>query len=119
MDYSELSDFEINVLVAESLGWWVVKKFEENIGFTEGFHKSYPNTIWADTNKGNCTEQFSFTSDWADAGQLMEDNEIGLDNNPKRDGSMAFDYENVDNFSINKNPKRAIAECFLMMKADK
>jgi len=66
----------------------------------------------------NLDKYEDYCGDWRCAGQLMEDNDIGLDNNPSRTGSMAFDYKNVDNFSINKNPKRAIAICFLMMKAE-
>ena len=105
MNYSELSDFDINVLVAEALGWWVVKKFEENIGFTEGFHNTYPSTIWADTNKGYCTEQFNFTDDWADAGQLMEDNRIDLVEFNDELWGASIEFNKVDYYSQNKKPK--------------
>tara|TARA_R110000787_G_scaffold278892_1_gene388837 strand:+ start:46 stop:429 length:384 start_codon:yes stop_codon:yes gene_type:complete len=42
----EWTEFDINKRCAELLGLIVQTEFEKRIGFTEEFHKAYPNTVW-------------------------------------------------------------------------
>ena len=42
MDYESLSDFEINKLVAEALGYVVLPRS----GYTPGFVDNHPNSVW-------------------------------------------------------------------------
>jgi hypothetical protein len=42
----EYTEFDINLRCAELLGLIVQTEYQKLIGFTEEFHKIYPNTIW-------------------------------------------------------------------------
>lgn len=64
-DYENMSDFEINVLVAKASGLLVKESFDTGLlGFTERYHRKYPNTIWAAKHKNgeqiDAWEQINF-----------------------------------------------------------
>jgi hypothetical protein len=42
----QYTESDINVWCAKLLGLIVQDEFEKRIGFTEEFHKLYPNTVW-------------------------------------------------------------------------
>ena len=111
-DYSEKSDFEINKLVALAIGIY----YAEEDGFVYVEPESFP-------------DKFNPVNNPADSWKLMADNEIclmwnELDNNWH--ASEVFEAETQPNGSddiefgesaSHENPGRAVAICFLMIKA--
>lgn len=120
MGYLDVSDFEINCLVAEKLGWKVQRKFlDGNIGFTEKFHERYPCTVWILKDGLEGWEQVCFTATGEEAFPIIFDNRIGL--TPNEDGSYkAFtspdDYD-CPSENNSDNPLRAAMIEFLKMDA--
>lgn len=110
MEYQELSNFEINCLVAERLGWKVQRDFlTGNIGFTEKYHRDYPDTVWTLKDGLDGWEQICFTSAGEESFPIIFSNKIGL--RPNADGSYkafrvldGYHYASENN---SENPLRA------------
>lgn len=114
--YSELSDFEINKLVAEELGY----KYECDDAYGYVLVHSI----------SSCYDKFStvivrknYCSDYSDAFQLMFDNEIALNpviesDNWRATGDFHFEKHGSERnaSAVHEHPCRAIAECYLLMR---
>tara|TARA_R110001599_G_scaffold60377_1_gene167876 strand:+ start:875 stop:1216 length:342 start_codon:yes stop_codon:yes gene_type:complete len=110
MDYSELSDFEINSKVIHKIvNNGGMPSLEEIMQLPNSDEQTF--VQWGN---GCNWLQFDACNKWSDAGQLMEDNNIDLIFIENSDGEWSASKKHYE--SDNKNPKRAIAECFLMMK---
>ncbi len=109
--YSDMTDFQINIEVATCLGYDVANEITAgHLGFTQGFHENYPNTIWAQRDLSQPWEQFNFTCCPEDAWPVITENKIGL--HPHDDGTYkAFTMvEGSDNYATetdSDNPLRA------------
>lgn len=123
-DYSVLSDFEINKLVAEKEGWLVKREVEDSlIGFNYVYHENYPNTVWCapkdeSGKQGDSWRQINCCHSWADMGPIIERERIDLcfseivNSAHTGDVGLEGEYE----FScFHKNPLRAAAIVYLMM----
>lgn len=78
MDYSKLSDFEINgrVAIAEGLQ---VQEIDDSkaTGMTSKYHELRPNTVWVSDGE-NPWEQYAPTLCWEDAGPIIAAKKICL-----------------------------------------
>ena len=102
MNYSEMSDFEINREVAERVGGFLAKDiFEEE----QTIFKWHP---------GNKYSKFDPCNSWAEAGPIIEKENISLTCHQNRDEWAAIFNRHC--MSANQNPLRAAMECFLMIK---
>jgi hypothetical protein len=113
IDYSEMSDFEINNLTGVALG------HDIHVSPYDTGHKS----IIKDDTGGRYFDPVSSDSDcmpiaWENGISVMSSDFVGVCGwqaeywAPKKHG-----FSRAALVSINKNPRRAICECFLMMKA--
>lgn len=113
MDYSKLDKFEINKLIQEYIK---PDSFDIKSGYC---HTREGKLIWFNDAGSAIEKTVDFCDSWADAGQLMEDNDIELKkNNTKLSSghySAIFNTGYCVHHAVDKNPKRAIAICFLMM----
>ena len=112
MDYSKLSDFEINKLVAERLGYTDVSK--ESV-----------NCVGVRVNKSST---FAYCNNPADAWPIILENKISVIYNKYDElytacsnychswGCEFGDMVEFDNDTGNENPLRAAMIVFLMMK---
>lgn len=114
MNYSEMTDFEINCEVARKLG------FIEITGYQYGSRKK---VCFADGDEPkDVSEGFSYQScdfnpcnSWADAGPIIQVNQINL--NSITQGWIASDNGAHDcNYSVHEHPLRAAMIVFLMMQ---
>jgi hypothetical protein len=113
MNYDDMSDFDINILVALRLGYSTQSTFDTGkIGFTREFHADYPNTVWASKDDHSPKEQFNFTADPADAWPIILEKKMIVSGG----GWAAVDE--VCQFH-DKNPLRAAMIVYLMMSEDK
>ena len=121
MDYSKLSDFEIERKITELT----------DIDFIncESWEWDEDQQVFWPVCRGSVPVP-PYCADWRITGQLLEDNKISLRSFRSGYDASFFDAQKKlerqvspvsgDSCSMfiasNKNPKRAIAECFLMMK---
>lgn len=107
MNYSDLSDFEINKLVAESLG-----RFE----FVSDHNIEGGSAVLCDSLR-TCDE-YDFCNNPSDAWPIIVENEIGL--NPQSMSSLWLadvNGESKHGYSkMDKNPLRAAMIVYLMRK---
>ncbi|WIJ49631.1 DUF2591 domain-containing protein [Enterobacter roggenkampii] len=118
MDYSQLSDFEINRMVGDVIfkGLWACK----------------PETSGNDTSKwyyGNADSTFEplnplpdYCNDWAAAGPIIVENKITIHAPMHYDEPqewLAFDVHDSDADFMDENPLRAAMIVFLLMKGKK
>lgn len=128
MNYSEMTDFEINCAVAITLGMshaFYFPKSEDD--FCEGIEPKDRGPIWQSgryevkgyrVSNGNC---FNPCSSWADAGPIIQEYGIGLMPFKKIDAA-AWDLSCglLSAKKINhENPLRAAMIVFLMMQEKK
>lgn len=106
MNYSEMSDFEINREVAGKVGGFLAKDiFEEE----QTIFKWHP---------GNKYSKFDPCNSWADAGPIIEANNISL--RKRFEGDWLAENEwGVSFRSRHKNARRAAMIVFLMMQEQK
>lgn len=105
VDYSKLSDFEINKAVALTVNPVLAEKECYDISGRAVFHDK----------RGTCG--FSFISDPADAWPIIVDNKISLTCHQSRgEWSAVF---NADKICMHVNPLRAAMIVFLMMREEK
>ena len=83
--FSEMSDFEINKLVAEAQGLRVDEINNDScIGMNSKYHEQYPDTVWAhpfSKHTGEQTDssgQLCYTHSWADMGPIIASHEISI-----------------------------------------
>jgi hypothetical protein len=114
MNYSEMTDFEINCAVATSLG----REFFYNSPGEPGKRRKsfviddvcrdvYESGAWS-------SDVFDPCKSWADAGPIIEKENISLTCHQSRDEWAAIFNRHC--MSANQNPLRAAMECFLMIK---
>ena len=100
-DYSGLSDFEIDRKITELIYIDLLscKSFEWD---------EEKQVYWSE---GRGISVLCYCANWFLAGKLMEENNISLQFRDKGEPmANSFDF-----YSVNESPKRAIAECYLMM----
>lgn len=106
MNYEEMSDFEINAAVAERLG----VDFE--------VHESciYARVKLGGDNVVSVSGIVDYCNNWADAGPVIEENNIWIQPDMIGDG-LWHCYDREDEFhSKHANPLRAAMIVFLMVK---
>lgn len=114
MNYSEMTDFEINCAVAASLG----REFFYNSPGEPGKRRKsfviddvcrdvYESGAWS-------SDVFDPCKSWADAGPIIGKENISLTCHQSRDEWAAIFNRHC--MSANQNPLRAAMECFLMKK---
>ena len=78
-----LQGFELSCAVSEKLGFLVQKEIQDNFGFTERFHRDYPDLCWiagknSEGEQDTDWSQFSAYG-WDDMGQIIQDNGIDIE----------------------------------------
>ncbi|WP_150099558.1 phage protein NinX family protein [Enterobacter sp. 638] len=114
MDYSKMSDFEINKRVAFAEGLQVQDIDDSKAtGMTSKYHELRPHTVWV-TDGENPWEQYAPTLCWEDAGSIIVSSRIGINfvNGIWRAQSMKTGWVEF----IHENPLRAAMTVFLMMQ---
>lgn len=131
MNYSEMSDFEINCAVARALGMahaFFFSKSEDD--FCEGIEPNQRGPIWQSkeylvngyrVSNGNC---FNPCNSWADAGPIIEKQRITIayDGEEKSDHPCAWvNVSSIDNlhaikYQHTEKTLRAAMIIFLMMQ---
>ncbi len=105
MNYSEMSDFEINREVACKVGGFLARDiFEEEQAIFK----------WHPSNKHS---KFDPCNSWADAGPIIENENISLTCHQSRDEWAAIFNRHA--MAAHRNPLRAAMECYLMMQEQK
>lgn len=108
--YSEMSDFEVNKKIANLLGFKNITKGIKQEVLVESVSCGYGGFKTVIIEKNYC-------SYYPDAFQLMIDNKLDLDFNPLTNSWSCRKLTHKGYFSsLNENPCRAIAECFLLIK---
>jgi len=125
MDYSKMSDFEINKRVAVARGL-MVQEIDDNksVGMTSRYHELRPHTVWV-SDGNNPWEQYAPTLCWEDAGPVINEHRIML--NPycadelwKCELPCLFDgLMTTYAAAYDKNPLRAAMVVYLMMQEAK
>lgn len=134
MNYSEMTDFEINCAVALCLGMGHAFFFPKSESdFCEGLDVGQRGPIWQSSkhevngyrvSNGNC---FNPCNSWTDAGPIIEENRIAII--PESDGTWFalgdpqiknnWRVESTGAFHNETTPLRAAMIVFLMMQEDK
>jgi hypothetical protein len=111
-DYSKMSDFEINKAVAEivCLNWF------------GGSFDIDADPLIKDAVLVSIADKYrllDFVNSWKCCGKLLEFGKIGIEPLTRTDDIWNARAVNANCYAMaaNKNPRRAICECFLMMKA--
>ncbi|RKS87286.1 uncharacterized protein DUF2591 [Orbus hercynius] len=108
--YSGLSDFEVNKLVAEKLGYKYSCDDTQGAVLVESISSGYGGFKTIILSKNYCF-------DYSEVFKLMIDNKLDLDFNPLTNSWSCRKRTNKKYISsLNENPCRAIAECFLLIK---
>ncbi len=118
MNYSDMSDFEINCAVAKAMGMNVT----QGISFV-GAPIGGETLRWVKNN--NTDERFDPCNSWADAGPIIQESGISLYHS-NGNWEAEFEYsapvggfgtdETCSKFISDKSPLRAVCIVFLMMK---
>lgn len=101
MNYSEMKDHEINAAVGEAMGW--------NAKF---IHQDDSVTFRDDL--GRLRGRKNYCNSWADAGPIIEKENISLTCHQNRDEWAAIFNRHA--MAAHSNPLRAAMECYLMKK---
>ncbi|HCR2217384.1 TPA: DUF2591 family protein [Enterobacter hormaechei subsp. steigerwaltii] len=119
MEYSKLSDFEINKRVAIANGL-LVQEIDDSkaTGMTSKYHELRPHTVWVSDDE-NPWEQYAPTLCWEDAGPIILNNRISLVWDCAEDASSEW-WNAVDQFDecrvqYQSNPLRGAMIVFLML----
>jgi hypothetical protein len=116
MDYSKLSDFEINKLVAERLAWKSPKC--KNVTFENG-------CFWVESYGFSAFPIESYCNNPSDAWPIIVENKISLlESSGEWEASIDFEGveeihgtdEMLSKFTGHKNPLRAAMIVYLMMQ---
>ena len=103
MNYSEMTDFEINRKILEKTSG--VKP----LGYAHNADNRSAGIV-----KSNHYHWYDFCNSWADAGPIIEKENISLTCHQSRDEWAAIFNRHV--MSAHSNPLRAAMECYLMKK---
>lgn len=122
MDYSKLSDFEINKLVAIA-NRLLVQEIDDSksTGMTSKYHELRPHTVWVSDGE-NPWEQFAPTLCWEDAGPIIQASGISIvkyGHGMWLASSDAYCVDGVEwqiDGEAHQNPLRAAMIVFLMMQ---
>ncbi|EPQ4602493.1 TPA: DUF2591 domain-containing protein [Citrobacter freundii] len=122
MDYSKLSDFEINKLVAIA-SRLLVQEIDDSksTGMTSKYHELRPHTVWVSDGE-NPWEQFAPTLCWEDAGPIIQAAGISIvkyGHGMWLASSDAYWVDGVEwqiDGEAHQNPLRAAMIVFLMMQ---
>lgn len=110
MNYSEMSDFEINGMIAES-----TQKFGD---YTQARGLTFIHEYGEPVGEFGALclgwKEFDPCNSWADAGPIIEKENISLTCHQSRDEWAAIFNRHC--MAANNNPLRAAMECFLMIK---
>ncbi|MCG7368023.1 DUF2591 domain-containing protein [Pantoea sp. ACRSH] len=101
MNYSEMKDHEINAAVGEAMGW--------NAKF---IHQDDSVTFRDDL--GRLRGRKNYCNSWADAGPIIEKENISLTCHQSRDEWAAIFNRHA--MAAHRNPLRAAMECYLIKK---
>ena len=114
-DYSVLSDFEINKIVAISMGLMVQDIDDSKItGMTSSYHQQRPHTCWV-TNGEEPWVQYAPCNAAEDAWPIVLEHKINIDHRASiRAGAMAKLSGNNEVYAVNDNALRAAMEVYLM-----
>lgn len=118
MNYSELSDFEINMAVAHLLGATV----ETSSNLTACFKPDFEVSV---LSPGGPVSKFDPCNSWSDAGPIIQKNNISIlidDTTKKWSSASVQDFTNVSAYKFgncHENPLRAAMIVFLMMQEKK
>lgn len=105
-NYAEMSDHDINAAVASSLG----------VDFDSHESGIYASVKWCGDNVVSVAGIVDYCNNWADAGPVIEENNIWIQPDMIGDG-LWHCYDREDEFhSKHANPLRAAMIVFLMMK---
>lgn len=122
MDYSKLSDFEINKAVAIASGLQVQEIDDsKSVGMTSKYHELRPHTVWV-TDGDNPWEQFAPTLCWEDAGPIIQASGISIvkyGHGMWLASSDAYWVDGVEwqiDGEANQSPLRAAMITFLLMQ---
>lgn len=107
MNYSEMTDFEINCAVLADIEP-DVEHMQLSADQKSFYHCGY------DGNGFYETAIPDYCNSWADAGPIIEKENISLTCHQNRDEGAAIFNRHC--MSANQNPLRAAMECFLMKK---
>ena len=127
MDYSTLSDFDINKAAAIANGLQVQEIDDSKAtGMTSKYHELRPHTVWV-SDGVEPWEQYAPTLCWTDAGPILTSNKISImwmteekqwcawANGELEEGCWEWKYC-PDDYSHGDNPLRAAMIVFLMMQ---
>lgn len=122
MDYSKLSDFEINKLVAIA-NRLLVQEIDDSksTGMKRKYHELRPHTVWVSDGE-NPWEQFAPTLCWEDAGPIIQAAGISIvkyGHGMWLASSDAYWVDGVEwqvDGEAHQNPLRAAMIVFLMMQ---
>lgn len=103
MNYSEMTDFEINRKVL------AIASGAKPLGYAHNADKRSAGVV-----KSNQYHWYDYCNSWADAGPIIEKENISLTCHQSRDEWAAIFNRHC--MSANQNPLRAAMECFLMKK---
>lgn len=123
MDYSKLSDFEINKAVAEVIGLLVQEMDDSStLGMTPEFHEKHPAVVWVanlDCSTGRQNEawwQFDPCNDPADAWPVIVENNLWVQPDMMGDGFWHVCDTEQRFHAKHSNPLRAAMIVYLMMQ---
>lgn len=103
MNYAEMTDFEINRKVL------AIASGAKPLGYAHNADKRSAGVV-----KSNQYHWYDYCNSWADAGPIIEKENISLTCHQNRDEWAAIFNRHC--MSANQNPLRAAMECFLMKK---
>ena len=109
MNYDDMSDLEINKAVAEKMGFITIGSLKDS------------SVIFVGKSNNGVFKEFDPCNNWSDIGHIIECNKISLiepDELTNEEWGAGQVYDAVA-WASNKNPKRAAAICFLMMRKQK
>lgn len=113
MNYIEMSDFEINCAVARALNF--IELTQCQYGSRKKVCFEYENEP-KDVSEGFSSQPCDFNpcNSWADAGPIIEKENISLTCHQSRDEWAAIFNRHA--MAAHRNPLRAAMECYLMKK---
>ena len=124
MDYSKMTDFEINKRVAEACGL-LIQEIDDSssLGMTTEFHEKYPSVVWVahfDYSTGRQCEpwwQFDPCNNPSDAWPIIIDNSIQFNYDTCQVHCDSYFAPSVGKVSLpRKQALRAAMIVYLMMK---
>jgi len=114
MNYAEMTNFEINSQVARAVDFSGMMFFDVDSSICSGPVWSVESGITDDGIKVSRGNAFNPCNSWADAGPIIEKENISLTCHQSRDEWAAIFNRHA--MAAHSNPLRAAMECYLMKK---